>query len=366
MKIGRISINGYDNYGNTLQTYALQQVLKHYADEVDTLWDSQFDFLPLYSRKWNLKKIIKFILNWRGCRTYILSDKFGLEMARQTRIRDFCEKNINFRFLNDDIKSIKNEYDYFVVGSDQVWNPSGNGFKNYFLTFAPAEKRISYAASISRPDVPARNLDEFKDGINGMKNISVREQAGGDLIEHLTGRKVDVHVDPTLLVSAEEWCELEEVPLWYKGGKFILTYFLGERPPIVEKLSTELGVPVVNLLDSKNYTHYVTNIAEFLWAIDHAELVYTDSFHGTVFSILFRTPFVVCNRIGSGMFGKMGSRIDTLLGYFGLEARRGTKENGYAIENPLVKPDWSQVDEVLNRERKRADDYLRQALGIDA
>ena len=129
-------------------------------------------------------------------------------------------------------------------------------------------------------------------------------------------------------------------------------------------LEKEIGIKVINLLDEKNYEHYVTGPDEFLWAIEHAKLVYTDSFHGTVFSILFRTPFVVCNRIGSKVEEKMGSRVDTLLKYFGLEDRRGTKANGYVIKNPLEKPDWSEVDEVLKRERQKADNYLCEALGM--
>ena len=166
MKLCRLSLNGYSNYGNILQNYAMEHILKKYADVVDTLWNGEHDFLPLASRKLDFKMVIKFILNWRGLRSQVFSKKFGLEMARQTRIRDFCERHIHFRFDVKDFRTIDNEYDFFIVGSDQVWNPNGIGFKNFFLTFAPAEKRISYAASISSPNVPSRNLQEFKNGIN--------------------------------------------------------------------------------------------------------------------------------------------------------------------------------------------------------
>ena len=118
----------------------------------------------------------------------------------------------------------------------------------------------------------------------------------------------------------------------------------------------------LSLLDKELYEHYVTGPDEFLWAIEHAELVYTDSFHGTVFSILFNTPFVVCDRVGSTVTEKMGSRIDTLLGYFGLGNRRGTKATDYVIDNPLDNPDWSKVEKVLENERMRASDYLNLAL----
>ncbi len=363
MKIAKITLNGYFNYGNVLQNYALQNVLLKYADEVDTIWQGDYDFLPIYSRKFNLKKCIKLMLNWRGCRKYIFSEKFGMEMSRQTRIRDFCERYINIRCDVGYDTDITDDYDYFVVGSDQVWNPNGKGFGNFFLKFVPNNKRISYAASISSPNVPDRNMQEFVDGIMGMKDISVREYSGAELIKKITGRTVSVNVDPTLLLDADEWRNLEEIPLWYKNEKFILTYFLGEIPLSVKKILEGMEFHIINLLDESSYAQYVTNIGEFLWAIDHAELVYTDSFHGTVFSILFRTPFVICNRIDFGMYTNMESRIDTLLKSFSLEERRGRKENDYIIENPLLSPDWSSVDEVLEHERVRADEYLRKALG---
>jgi hypothetical protein len=205
----------------------------------------------------------------------------------------------------------------------------------------------------------------FKQGVTDMAHISMREQAGADMVKSFSGRDVPVVVDPTLLLTADEWRKVSRQPAWYHGEDYILTYFLGARPEVVDTLSKETGLPVVNILDRDVYEHYVTSPDEFLWAIEHAKLLYTDSFHGTVFSILFRTPFVVCNRIGSAVEEKMGSRIDTLLGYFGLEARRGTKNNSYAIDNPLAAPDWSQVDDVLARERKRSDEYLRHALKLD-
>jgi len=103
-------------------------------------------------------------------------------------------------------------------------------------------------------------------------------------------------------------------------------------------------------------------VDEFLWAIKHARLIYTDSFHGTVFSILYRRPFVVCNRLGDAVTEKMGSRIDTLLSLFGLEERRGTSGNGYAIEDPMSAPDYSAAGEVLARERARSAAYLERVL----
>ena len=139
---------------------------------------------------------------------------------------------------------------------------------------------------------------------------------------------------------------------------------MGKKPQsTIQKISQESGIPIINMLDEKIYEHYITGVDEFLWAIKHASLVYTDSFHGTVFSILFKRPFVVCDRMGNNAENKMSSRIDTLLQYFGLENRRGTQINGYQIENPF-KIVYGDTETIFQRERFRADEYLRKALGL--
>lgn len=332
--------------------------------DVDSLYHTSDNFLPQTYWRWSWKEPIKFLLNWNGFRDSFFRGENGWEMVRQGKIKEWCARYINIRQAPDDLDSLADVYDFFVTGSDQVWNYHFSNLEHCFLLFAPPEKRIAYAASISCPDIPADKIPMYKEGFAGMAHISMREQQGADIVKELSGRDVPVVVDPTLLLSADDWRKVSRQPAWYHGGDYILTYFLGERPEVVSRLEKETGVKVVNLLDRDVYEHYVTGPDEFLWAIEHAKLVYTDSFHGTVFSILFRTSFVVCNRVGDDVSEKMGSRIDTLLGYFGLEARRGTKQNGYVIESPLKAPDWSRVDKVLEKERARADAYLRSALNI--
>ncbi len=363
--VAKFTHDGYNNYGMLLQSYALQQVLIKYNIEVHSIWSQPYHFLPeTWWKTWRWKEPIKYYLNWRGFRSKMKSGKIGWEMAWEARMRDFAERYIDYR-RDVDLSTINRDYDYCVVGSDQVWNPSWGDFWQFFLDFVPQEKRISYAASISVPNIPENIKERFKEKLNGMKTLSVREQAGAELVKELTGRNAEVHVDPTLLLTAEEWRKISREPSWVRDTKdgYLLTYFLGKRPREIEQIASGLGLKVINLLDENKYAHYVTGVDEFLWAIDHASIFYTDSFHGSVFSILFRTPFVVCNRMGSAVEEKMGSRVDTLLGYFGLEKRRGEKSNGYVIDNPLT-PDWSNVDRVLMRERMRSDEYLRKALSI--
>lgn len=367
IRIAKFTLDGYFNYGNVLQSYALQEVLLHYADQVDTIWTQPDTFLPDIWWKWTWKMYIKYLINWKNFRTEITGGHIGREMARQVKIRDFSDRYIAYHrvaldALSDQIK----QYDYCVVGSDQVWNPHFGNYHQFFLGFAPEEKRLSYAASISTMDIPAEEQEFFVQGIKGMKALSVREQAGADLIEQLTGRKAEVHLDPTLLLTADEWRSVSRRPTWYHGGEYLLTYFLGRRPAQIDAIAEELGLTVVNLLDENVYEHYVTGVDEFLWAIDHASLVYTDSFHGSVFSILFQTPFVVCDRYGTGkgdVSERMGSRLDTLLGYFCFQQRRTNQEKAYRIDNPLNPPDWSRCLPVLERERERSDTYFQRVLG---
>jgi len=361
LKIGKLTLDGYFNYGNVLQNYALDRMLKKYGD-VDCLWHMPDNFLPRVWYQWSWKEPLKFLFNWRGFRSKLFSDMHGMEMVRQGKIKEWCDRYINIKHIDGRYTDIADDFDYFVVGSDQVWNPINYDIWELFLSFASPEKRIAYAASISCPSIPVEKQTLFKKGFAGMAHISMREQEGADLVREISGREVPVLVDPTLLLTADDWRKVSRSPVWSHGEDYILTYFLGKRPKVITQLEQETGLKVVNLMDENVYEHYVTGPDEFIWAIEHAKLVYTDSFHGTVFSILFRTPFVVCNRVGDEVTEKMGSRIDTLLGLFGLEARRGTKANGYAIENPLSEPDWSKVDEVLARERKRSADYLKMAL----
>ena len=369
-RIAKFTLDGYFNYGNVLQSYALQEVLLHYADQVDTIWTQPDTFLPDIWWKWTWKMYIKYLINWKNFRTEITTGRIGREMARQAKIRDFSERYISYyRVSPPDLSRQIKQYDYCVVGSDQVWNPHFGNYHQFFLGFAPEKKRLSYAASISTMDIPAEEHDFFVQGLKGMKALSVREQAGADLIEQLTGRKAEVHLDPTLLLTADEWRSVSRKPTWYHGGEYLLTYFLGRRPAQIDAIAEELGLTVVNLLDEAVYEHYVTGVDEFLWAIDHASLVYTDSFHGSVFSILFQTPFVVCDRYGTGkgdVSEKMGSRLDTLLGYFGFENRRTNQFKDYRIENPLQPLAWERCEPVLAKERSRSAGYLRRVLGLDA
>ena len=370
LKIANLTLDGYFNYGNVLQRYAVCNLLMGLGAEVESLWFSpQAGFLPYLQShypwmkdSWDWKTWVKLGINWKGATHKMFSGENAWEAARNAVIKSFVDRYIPMRY-DVDFTRVADEYDYFVTGSDQVWNPYCADLEKLFIKFAPGEKRIAYAASISCPEIPQDKLQAFIDGVNGMKEISVREQAGADLIQQLTGRRVQVVADPTMLVTAEDWRSIARKPSWLKGGEQLLvTYFLGKRPDsVIESIARENGLQIVNMLDERVFEHYAIAPEEWLWLIDHARFMYTDSFHGTVFSILFRTPFVVTERVDAGCASKMTSRIDTLLAKFDLSDRRGTNANGYMIASPLDMH-YGDVDKVLAEEKQKAKTYLCHAL----
>ena len=370
MKVAIITLLGHFNYGNRLQNYALQKFISNYVEAVETIWFEKNYLLEIKRDKFDkkyVKNIFKFIFNWKGARK--TEEYYGRECIRQYNIKKFSDKYINIKYDYKINKNLDNMYDYFIVGSDQVWNPNFWS-KKYdhanirFLKFAPKEKRIAYAASIAIPEIPKDKEKFFKDSLNEMKAISMREKAGAELVKRLTGREVSVVVDPTILLSKEEWQKIELKPEWYSGEKYILTYFLGNPSPVIEKIAKKNNWKIYNLMDKNNFNLYTSRVEEFVYLIEHAQLVATDSFHACVFSILMNTSFLVVNRQEIGM-ADMTSRIDTLLELFGYQDRYIINGECNLSEDEILYMDFSNVKAIQEREIERSTAYLKTALNLE-
>ncbi|MBQ7475881.1 MAG: polysaccharide pyruvyl transferase family protein [Selenomonadaceae bacterium] len=353
MKIAQMTKNSYHNHGMTLQKYALHKTLQKYADFVEVLWYDSNSFLP-DTGVW---------LGWNHqCDQNNPQKNFMYEAIRSSKFRDFEFRYIRTRFNIPYIEEIADDYDFFVIGSDQVWNPlSGIGF----LEFVPREKRISYAASISSPIIPDEMKEYFRRGILGIPHVSIREEGSVKMIEELTGKKPLLVVDPIFLLTLEEWHEVAQRPIWfdekYERG-YVLSYCLrGEPPQALYTVAKESNLKVVELLKMDNYNHYTVGPAEFLYLVEHASLVYTNSFHGTAFSIFFRTPFVSYEYHDENVFNK-SLRIPGILKMFDLENRLAKPENNYKINSPL-ETDFSFRDKILPKERAKSFGFLANALG---
>ena len=310
------------------------------------------------------KKTGKFNYFLRNIKHIYKKNDFLDKKEREKYFIEF-NKNINFSRTTFNwfrLKKIK-DFDYFITGSDQVWNPNFGRLTDFdLLTFVEPQKRISFSASFGISNFPNEYNNKLKNALIDYKAISVREDAGKKIIENVVGRKdVEVLVDPTMLLTSDEWDKVAKKPEQLKTDKYILNYFLGElseeRKAEINQIARENNCEVINVLDKKS-PFYCTGPSEFLYLEKHAFLICTDSFHSCVFAILYNRNFIVFGREDNTV--SMNSRIDTLLTKFKLETR---KYNGRITEKDLV-CDYGEAYTILEKERQKADRFLKKALDI--
>lgn len=361
--IGNITICEYRkyNYGNIFQNYAINHFFRKKKIEFKSI-HCIASYLPGYLR----------ILFYQNFHIYVsnqlkVEKSDNLDLQRDRNFEKFIAENIKPKrygwYSERTYRDINKRFGKVIVGSDQVWNPyfsSNKGKRTLLLGFLPPEKRISYAASFGISELPEQWKDLYRDALKDYRAISVREKEGAQIVKELTGRDVPVLIDPTMLLTVEDWRKVEKPSPARKGKNYILTYFLGEQSPEcrkrIRKISQQHNLDVLELCDRSQPEEYVSGPSEFLDLFDHASLVFTDSFHATVFSILFGKPFVVHNRIQEGM-ENMGSRITTLLKKLDLECRLP----GRVSDDDLFWCDYQRAYELLEVERQKAKDYLLRA-----
>ena len=356
-KIGIVTINDNNNYGNRLQNYAAQEVLEKINICPITIKNK-----PITNKR--EKIFLKYKL--RQLKRMYIDFKELFEINKRNLYFSLFNKNIktsnkNFSLL--DQKYIK-EYDYFITGSDQVWNPTFNRLRETdLLEFAKPEQKIAFSASFGISKLPEQYKQKTAKALKTFKAISVREDSGKKIVEELTGRTdVEVLVDPTMLLTPEEWDKVSKKPKQLNFDKYILCYFLGElseqRKKEIERVAKENDCKIINILDKKN-PFYETGPSEFLYLEKNAFLICTDSFHSSVFAILYNRPFIVFDREDSLI--KMNSRLDTLLKKFELEDRWYEGE----IKKEQLKTDYTKAYEILEKEREKSMKFLKKALDIE-
>lgn len=342
-KIGIITIIDNMNLGNRLQNYALECKLKTIKNNI-----------LVVTIKYNSNGTIRIIKNFIK---QLLNKKF------KNRIKNFStfNKAINITKINN---NKINDFNNIIVGSDQVWNPNfGRLSDEELLLHVNPSKRVSYAASFGITKLPEQYEDKVRKELSKFKAISVREDAGKKIVEELTERTdVEVLVDPTMLLTSEEWDKVSKKPTMLHTDKYILNYYLGElsdsRKEEINRVAKENNCEIINILD-KNSPFYECGPSEFLYLEKNAFLICTDSFHSCVFAILYNTPFLVFDREQEGLVS-MNSRIDTLLSKFKLEDRRYSNK----ITDKDLKCDYTEAHKILNEEKIKSDNFLKISLDI--
>lgn len=357
-----LTINDYQNFGNRLQNFAVEQLIAQLGYNIETVQVYR-NFAAIKSNTFNLKKAFDVSLG-----EYL--DRINKRVDQHKYIDQLSKRESNFRqftakylhnslgILNKNMymDDLSKYYRNLIVGSDQIWNPNYNdGTYTYFLP-CQCRNKISLSASFGVSTLTSTYEERIAKLLKDFKAISVREESG-KLITRRMGIDSIVIPDPTLLINKSEWDKLNEGASSVEiGENYILLYFLGYKMPEVEslikKISKEYRYKIIDIM--KLGTPFYSDIgpAEFINIISNAKLVFTDSFHASVFSILYHTPFVVCDRVVHS--GKVSLRIVELLEKFNLEDRFFDKLD---LNTIFQLPNYD-TEEILAKDRESALTFL--------
>lgn len=376
MKIGILTQPLKNNYGGILQNYALQTVLKREGFDVYTINRC----FPPISKLGRIILIIK-----RGVLKYIFQKNIVIRISWPTskefdiinqNIDPFIKENIiqTEKFYKKKFEIIKKyAFDTYIVGSDQVWRPGYSPhIANYFLDFLSGNnkvKKIAYAASFGVDNWEFTSIQTKKCSALAKQfdAISVREDSAIELCKkHLDVEAIHV-LDPTLLLKKDDYIDLIKHYNISERENILFSYILDktdEKNNFIKKSIKELnlhhisGTPSTSFYlkkSKKDLSDCVfMSIPEWIAGFRDAKFVITDSFHGTVFAILFNKPFAVFANKGRG-----NARFNSLLKMFNLENRLITTAD---FDQKLFYLDYLDINKILERERNRSIYFLLNAL----
>ena len=355
-KVGIVTFHQALSYGAKLQAYALQNFLEYNGIENDIIdYTCHFMYTRLIRpiRVGNKHKLKSFV------RSLITMRQTGIDRRKSVEFRNKYMK-LSRPFTADNIKEASEEYSAFIAGSDQVWNPTCVGFDTvYFLDFAKPEQKYSYAASIAVKEPPADKKDDYKRLLSDYQAFSVREDSAADIIRELVGREAEVNIDPTLLLTEQQWDKISKPVI---NEPYIFLFNVKKSIHLIDyakQLSKKTGLKIYYL--QKERIHKVKGVTyldpvtanEFVGLIKNAEYVCTNSFHGTAFSIIYKKKFAV-------EFENQGGRnirSEELMNSLGIKNHEITKD---FYPNPDEPVDWEYIEKKLAEQREKSREYIEK------
>lgn len=379
MKIGITTYFNINNYGSALQAFALCNFLKQNGHTAIFLNIKEQNPVDKLFHRIHVAAITaaKCIVNKEARETQ--QEIIRLKQTTTTVITPET-RDMFSHFEADFLPSIcigrrslkklasSDEYGAFICGSDQIWSPLSphlSGFK--FLSFSPKHKRIAYAPSFGVSKIPSYNVTFIKKKLSRIDDISVREFTGAEIVKKLIDKNVPVLLDPTMLLTGEKWREIYQAQVSNKeNDKYILCYFFDEpKIETITKISdfaASKGLKIKVLVASnKAFLDKGAELVdggplEFLQLIDNAQYVFTNSFHGCVFSVLFEKKFIAFGRSHSETV-KQTSRIETLLKQVGAEESfYNDNQTGFMF------PDTELFENSIRPLRNTSSEYLIKCL----
>lgn len=359
MRVGIMTFHNVINYGGVLQCYALQQTLveEGYDVEIINYENSYFKkfYSPLYISSPFFRKTLYMIY------------AFPQKCKRKIKFADFRKKYLqeSSLYTAQNINTVNGKYDAIVVGSDQVWNlVLTNNDENYFIPFVNKGKKIAYAASIGLKEIPQELKNKYETLIKGFGRISVREESAANIINDLTGEKPQVCIDPVLLLGEKGWNSIANDSQLLAKEKYILVYKINKSIcyKAAKRLQEETGLKVVVIKPDKTCDRTFCKFkcispVEFVSLFSRAQYIVTDSFHGTVFSILFGKKFAYYRDQSKD---NRNVRILNLLDSLGLNSRcNDTVEDVLRVIEEI---DYSNVSAKLEIQREISKKYLLNSI----
>lgn len=384
-RIGMAINYDYPDYGGMLQAYASFRKIR------DLGYDPEAINIDAISGEIKQRKIKYFIRNIFDISIVKEKSQIVFKKIRQKANKALGD-NLNLRYEAfdkfhkekfkvsreysswSDLTNGCKEYSSVVVGSDQLWLPSNIAGDYYTLSFVPNEvNKVAYATSFGVSKIAKGQEEKARQYLNRINFLSAREESGQRIIKECTGRDVQLVCDPALLLNSEEWNTIA-TPGKIIEDKYIFCYFMGNNPwqrEFVTELRNKSGYKVVALLhldqyiksdeDYVDYSPYDISPADFVNLVKNAEYVCTDSFHGTVFSLIYEKLFFTFMRFSDKATLSTNSRITTLLKRVGVEDRLVTKES--SVEELMNKEmDYTTIQDRLSKFRNESLQYLKKAL----
>ena len=372
-----------ENYGSVLQSVATYEMIRKLDIEcnvinLDALWKS--------SRK---KKLLFYIIHFEL--PFLIKSKGGMaknrinalshsdygegKAKRKDSFRQFLNSRLQFTKEYKKWKELQEDsenYDYVILGSDQVWLPSSVVTDVYTLSFATKARKIAYAPSFGIKSIPVKYWPKYKKMLDDLDAVSVREINGQSIIREISGKECPVVLDPVFMISRKEWISIISLKRLVDED-YIFVYLLGKNKwqrEYIKKVSQKTKLPIVGLIhldeyiasDCDLYDKCVIGASpeEMLNYIRGAKYIFTDSFHGAAFSIIENKEFWVFERFAANSVASTNDRIYSLLNVINLKDRIITKNDDVIQINNVI--DYQIINEKINEYITKSYCFLIQAI----
>lgn len=357
MKADLITLHSVYNYGSVLQTYATQEIFKRHGVDVTTI-----DFVRENNLFFNRLK--------SGANNSILKEAILLpsQLKQKSVFDNFIKNNIKITdktyTYDSDFDGYNSNADFFITGSDQVWNSTWNGgiVRPLYLSFVKSKPKFAFAASFGKEKIDEEEINSTKELIHEYKYISVRENSALNILKNQYGyENCEQILDPTLLLSGSDWRKIESKNKI--KGKYILIYQLNSNHTF-DKYASEVAkanncklVRICRRFDQlilNGKSIIIPKVEEFISLFDNAEMIITDSFHALSFSINLNKPFMCIYP------PKFNTRLKSCLEMFELTDRLVQDYKKLNIFDKSI--DWNKVNNILKIERDKSNKFIENCL----